>query len=117
MKKRHRLFYFFMAAFACTCLFNPFTTLAENTPPAVENPQNTKILLDSRHRAEEFCARNLNRFGLNELQRYDKALDSLAANEKQDTVAALQRIFDEKFRHRRLATDSLTNARAANQES
>ena len=74
---------------------------------AISYSEHQKILNEYKNKAEAFCAKNLNRFGLDELKRYDKALDSLTRKEKEDTLAAIQKTYSEKNSHRKSVTDSL----------
>ena len=74
---------------------------------AVSSRDYQQILNEYKNKAEAFCARNLNRFGLEELKNYNKALDSLALKEKKDTLAAIEKAFTEKNSHRKSVADSL----------
>ena len=44
--------------------------------------------------ADDYVAKNLNRFGLNQLLNYDAALDSMYKNEMADTIAAFKSGYD-----------------------
>src|SRR5690348_14565640 len=76
-----------LIAFMC---IGSFCRAQERTSP-ISAPQHQRILNEYKNKAEEFCAKNLNRFGLYQLQNYDHALDSLFAKEKEDTLAAIQK--------------------------
>ena len=81
-----------------------FSQVKESVVSSAEHQQ---LLNEYKAKAEAFCAKNLNRFGLEELKKYDKALDSLPLKEKQDTLAAIEKAYTEKNSHRKSVTDSL----------
>ena len=57
----------------------------------VTSPENRAVLENHDSRAQAFVAKNLNRFGLEKLIDYDKALDSLNAQEIRDTLDLLEK--------------------------
>src|SRR3954469_16601280 len=61
---------------------------------AIYTKAHRETLSKYKEQAEEFCAKNLNRFGLYELQRYDAALDSLYKQELNDTLKSFKLIYD-----------------------
>ncbi len=73
----------------------------------IASPQHRKILQEYKTKADEFCAKNLNRFGLYQLQNYDQALDTFVAREKADTLAAIQKNYTVRNIERKDLTDSL----------
>jgi signal transduction histidine kinase len=84
------------------------TAFGENNSSPVSNPAHLRILNEYKNKADAYCAKNLNRFGLEELRKYDVALDSIVANEKQDTLAAIQKSYALHNSRRQAMTDSLT---------
>ncbi len=81
--------------------------LAQNKLPLISSPEHQRRLNEYKSKADAFCAKNLNRFGLDELQKYDKALDSIVANEQADTLASIQKIYAAKFEKRKSETGDL----------
>lgn len=69
---------------------------AQDKATVISSPEHQKILKEFQSKADAYCAKNLNRFGLDEMQKYDRTLDSLFANEKEDTIAAIQKIYSDK---------------------
>ena len=84
-----------------------FSSKAVEQPSPISSPEHQKILREYKNKADEFCAKNLNRFGLYQLQNYDKAIDSLVAKEKEDTLSAIQKNYAARNIERKILTDSL----------
>jgi hypothetical protein len=84
-----------------------FSCYPQGTASPISSPEHQRILQAYKSKAEEFCAKNLNRFGLYQLQNYDKALDSLVAKEKEDTLSAIQKNYVTRNIQRKILTDSL----------
>lgn len=80
---------------------------SQDKASAISTASHREILNVFQRNADEHCARNLNRFGLSELQKYDRALDSLFAMEKKDTLASIQKIYAEKVANRKSETEEL----------
>lgn len=78
-------------------LLFPLSVFSQSPPPepapaqvVLDKPENQAILQAYRSRAESFVAKNLNRFGLEQLQRYDLMLDSLYLLEKKDSIRKME---------------------------
>ncbi len=84
-----------------------FLCFSQEPVSPISTPEHQKILKEYKNKADEFCAKNLNRFGLYALQNYDKAIDSLVAKEKEDTLAAMQKNYAIQNIQRKILTDSL----------
>lgn len=67
--------------------------IAEKKDP-LNRPLNREILDNYQRKADEYVARNLNRFALDRLHVYDRLLDSLYVNEKKDTLAVIEQNYD-----------------------
>ncbi len=94
----------FLTGILCVMAFSCYP---QETGSPISSPEHQRILKEYKSKAEEFCARNLNRFGLYQLQSYDKALDSLVAKEKEDTLSAIQKNYVTRNIERKALTDSL----------
>jgi hypothetical protein len=86
---------------------------AVDQPSPISSPEHQRILKEYKNKADEFCAKNLNRFGLYQLQNYDKAIDSLVAKEKDDTLSAIRKNYAARNIERKVLTDSLKIKSAA----
>jgi signal transduction histidine kinase len=60
---------------------------------AIQEAGHLEELRSYRNKAEDFRARSLNRFGLDQLQQYDNSLDALYALEKADTLKTINTSF------------------------
>jgi len=81
--------------------------LAQEKSPAIAYPAHQKTLNEFKSAADGYCAKNLNRFGLEELKKYDKVLDSMFAREKADTLATLQKSYANQSSQRLTEIQSL----------
>ncbi|MBP6649444.1 MAG: sensor histidine kinase [Bacteroidia bacterium] len=85
-------------------LFLPLLVSSQATeplPPVLSNAQDQAILESYRSRAESNVLKNLNRFGLEQLQRYDRVLDSLFEMEKKDTLNKIEQAFQKASAERK----------------
>ena len=80
---------------------------AQTPGTAISSSESQKILFEYKNNAEAYFSKNLNRFGLEQLKRYDRALDSLTLKEKEDTLAAIRKTYAEKNSNRLEVTDDL----------
>ena len=78
------LFFLFYTAFFGTAL-------SQEVP--LNNPVNQEILRYNESKAEEFVSKNLNRFAVERMQKYDFLLDSLYKKEKSDTLASIGKAY------------------------
>ena len=67
------------------------TALSQEVP--LNNPVNQEILRYNESKAEEFVSKNLNRFAVERMQKYDFLLDSLYKKEKSDTLASIEKAY------------------------
>ncbi len=78
---------------------------------AVEQPIHQQSHLDAlsvyKKNADDYCAKNLNRFGLSQLYSYDAAQDSMYKNEMGDTLAAIRNNYDKSHETRSSTIASL----------
>ena len=72
-------------------LFSLLFTIPRMQGEVLHQPANQQQLRVLSKQAEELRAKNLNRFGLEQLKNYDNLLNSLYAKEKNDTLKALAR--------------------------
>lgn len=72
-------------------LFSLLFTVPRMHGEVLHQPANQQQLRILSKQAEELRAKNLNRFGLEQLKNYDNLLNSLYAKEKNDTLKALAR--------------------------
>ncbi len=59
----------------------------------LSNPVNLEVLSYNESSAKDFFSKNLNRFAVEKLQKYDYLLDSLYKTEKKDTLASIERAY------------------------
>lgn len=78
------LFFLFYTAFFGTAL-------SQEVP--LNNPVNQEILRYNESKAKEFVSKNLNRFAVERMQKYDFLLDSLYKKEKTDTLASIGKAY------------------------
>lgn len=78
------LFFLFDTAF--------FGTARSQEVP-LNNPVNQEILLYNESKAKEFVSKNLNRFAVERMQKYDILLDSLYRRERSDTLASIEKAY------------------------
>ena len=90
---QHRLLPWFSVLFTLWFSTTILPCIAQNKLPVISSPEHLRRLNEYKSKADNYCAKNLNRFGLDELQKYDRALDSLVAMEKADTLASIQKIY------------------------
>ncbi|HRH65601.1 MAG TPA: ATP-binding protein [Bacteroidia bacterium] len=85
-------------------LLFPWPALSQSTQPAprvLRDVQDQAILDVYRSRAESFVLKNLNRFGLESLQNYDRKLDSLFEQEIKDTLSRMEQAFQKESAERK----------------
>ena len=92
------LFWLSMAILSCE---------AQHVQSVISKPEHQRRLNEFISKADAYCAKNLNRFGLDELQKYDKVLDSLVAKEREDTLASIQKIYVGKVEKRKAESGDL----------
>ena len=80
---------------------------AQSGHSVISKPDHQRRLNEFKSKADAYCAKNLNRFGLDELQKYDKVLDSLVAKERVDTLASIQKIYVGKVEKRKAESGDL----------
>lgn len=85
-------FVFCLFTFAVSFLY-PLTFLASDQE-AVHQQKHLDALSVYKKNADDYVAKNLNRFGLNQLQNYDAAIDTMYKAEMEDTVAAFKSNYD-----------------------
>lgn len=69
------------------------TAFAEQRNPPLTVPAHKEILNALNQSAQAQADKNLNRFALERLYRYNTALDSLYSKEKADTLAAIEQVY------------------------
>jgi K+-sensing histidine kinase KdpD len=84
-----------------------FSCYSQELASPISSPEHQKILREYKSKADEFVAKNLNRFALYQLQNYDREIDSMVAREKEDTLAAIQKNYTRRNIQRKTLTDSL----------
>lgn len=79
----------------CTILivFN-ITDIKAEEPKAIHQQHHLDALSVYKKNADDYVAKNLNRFGLNQLQNYNNALDTMYKAELDDTIAAVKSNYD-----------------------
>src|SRR6478609_2275947 len=82
------------------------TALAED-PKAIHQPQHLEALSVYKKNADDYVAKNLNRFGRNQLMNYDAAIDTMYKTEMNDTIAAFKSNYDKSHLSRSTAITSL----------
>jgi signal transduction histidine kinase len=95
-----------LIALAAGLLAIGFVAYANDTI-AIHNPSNQAALIKFKHQSEEYCAKNLNKFGLYELQRYDAALDSLYKRELADTLSSIKTNYENNHQSRNTSIAAL----------
>ncbi len=81
-----RKFLFLLIGLHFTVLFSSAQAL--NVP--LSNPANLEILNYNESQAKDFASKNLNRFAVERLQKYNYLLDSLYSSERKDTLAQIE---------------------------
>ncbi len=59
----------------------------------LNNPVNQELLRYNESKAKEFVSKNLNRFAVERMQKYDYLLDSLYKRERSDTLASIEKAY------------------------
>ncbi len=70
--------------------FSALDCTAQTLNVPLSNPANLEILNYNELRAKEFASKNLNRFAVERLQKYNFLLDSLFNSERNDTLAQIE---------------------------
>ncbi|MBK7851094.1 MAG: hypothetical protein IPJ66_08135 [Bacteroidetes bacterium] len=73
----------------------------EPSSPVLSDPQDQAELDAYRQKAESYVLKNLNRFGLDQLQYYDRTLDTLFEREKRDTLYKMELNFQKESAERK----------------
>jgi signal transduction histidine kinase len=84
-----RMKYIFSGIFIVLIVLNISSAKAEE-PRAIHQQQHIDALSIYKKNADDYVAKNLNRFGLNQLQNYSSALDTMYKDELEDTIQAVK---------------------------
>lgn len=85
-------------------LLLPLLLQAQSPAPAsrvLSDPADQNTLNTYRSKAENYVLKNLNRFGLEQLQAYDRVLDTLFEREKKDTLDLMEKNFQKESSDRK----------------
>ena len=66
------------------------------TAGPITKPENKSILEYHEKMAKDYLSKNLNRFAYERMLKYNESLDSLYRSEKSDTLAKIERVFQER---------------------
>ncbi|HNP98914.1 MAG TPA: hypothetical protein PKK99_07650, partial [Bacteroidia bacterium] len=82
----------------------PLLLQAQSPAPSsrvLSDPADQNTLNTYRSKAENYLLKNLNRFGLEQLQAYDRVLDTLFEKEKKDTLDLMEKNFQKESSDRK----------------
>lgn len=84
----------FSLLFIAFAFFSPAPVSATDTG-AIHQPSHLDALSVYKKNADDYVAKNLNRFGLNQLLSYDAAIDTMYKTEMDDTIAAFKSTYNQ----------------------
>jgi len=104
--------YFFSGIFIVLIVLTTTVAYADE-PHAIHQQHHLDALSVYKKNADDYVAKNLNRFGLNQLQSYSSALDTMYKAELDDTIQAVKSNYDKAHLTR---SNTITNLNSQIQE-